>query len=115
HVLIGRTPARGTVVRLDRRFVEAELRIATGLGGPAFLGGRAGGGRAGAPAAETITTFHNAAFMGNPRAANCVLEGNPLHEEQLAIVRMLGGALALNTVIDDQRRLAFVNFWAVCG
>src|SRR5258705_2116027 len=31
HVLLGRTPGRGTVVRLDRRFVEAELRIATGL------------------------------------------------------------------------------------
>ena len=60
--------------------------------------------------AETITTFHNAEFMSNPRAANCVLEGNPLHEEQLAIVGMLGGALALNTVIDDRRRLAFVNF-----
>src|SRR5262249_27168084 len=38
------------------------------------------------------------------------LDGNPLHEEQLAIIRMLGGALALNTVIDDRRRLAFVNF-----
>ncbi len=60
--------------------------------------------------AETITTFHNAEFMSNPRAANCVLDGNPLHEEQLAIVEMLGGALALNTVIDDKRRLAFVNF-----
>jgi len=39
-----------------------------------------------------------------------VLDGNPLHEEQLAIMEMLGGALALNTVIDDDRRLAFVNF-----
>src|SRR5262249_4966862 len=46
-------------------------------------------------------------------AANCVLDGNPLHEEQLAIVDMLGGALALNTVIDDRRRLAFVNFGEV--
>ena len=63
--------------------------------------------------AETITTFHNAAFMAHPCAANCVLDGNPLHEEQLAIVGMLGGALALNTVIDDRRRLAFVNFGEV--
>jgi nickel-dependent lactate racemase len=60
--------------------------------------------------ADTITTFHSHRFMAHPRAANCVLDGNPLHEEQLAIVRMLGGALALNTVIDDRRRLAFVNF-----
>jgi nickel-dependent lactate racemase len=116
HVLLGRTPARGTVVRLDRRLVEADLRIATGLVEPHFMAGWSGGRKVIAPGAahaETITTFHNAAFMGHPRAVNCVLDGNPLHEEQLHIVRMLGGALALNAVIDEQRRLAFVNFGEV--
>ena len=116
HVLLGRTPGRGTVVRLDRRLVEAELRIATGLVEPHFMAGWSGGRKVIAPGvahAETITTFHNSAFMAHPRAANCVLDGNPLHEEQLAIVDMLGGALALNTVIDDRRRLAFVNFGEV--
>jgi nickel-dependent lactate racemase len=116
HVLLGRTPGRGTVVRLDRRLVEAELRIATGLVEPHFMAGWSGGRKVIAPGvahAETITTFHNAAFMAHPRAANCVLDGNPLHEEQLAIMEMLGGALALNTVIDDARRLAFVNFGEV--
>jgi lactate racemase len=112
HVHLGRTP-RGTVVRLDRRLVEADLKIATGLVEPHFMAGWSGGRKVIAPGvahAETITTFHNSEFMSHPRAANCVLDGNPLHEEQLAIVRMLGGALALNTVIDDHRRLAFVNF-----
>jgi nickel-dependent lactate racemase len=116
HVLLGRTPGRGTQVRLDRRLVEADLRIATGLVEPHFMAGWSGGRKVIAPGvahAETITTFHNAAFMAHPRAANCVLDGNPLHEEQLAIVSMLGGALALNTVIDDRRRLAFVNFGEV--
>jgi nickel-dependent lactate racemase len=116
HVLLGRTPARGTVVRLDRRLVDADLKIATGLVEPHFMAGWSGGRKVIAPGvahAETITTFHNAAFMAHPRAANCVLDGNPLHEEQLAIVGMLGGALALNTVIDDRRRLAFVNFGEV--
>jgi nickel-dependent lactate racemase len=113
HVLVGRTPARGTVVRLDRRLVEADLKIATGLVEPHFMAGWSGGRKVIAPGvahAETITTFHNSTFMGHPCATNCVLDGNPLHEEQLAIVEMLGGALALNTVIDDHRRLAFVNF-----
>jgi len=31
HVNLGATATRGTVVRLDHRFVEADLRIATGL------------------------------------------------------------------------------------
>jgi lactate racemase len=48
--------------------------------------------------------------MEDSCARNCVLEGNPLHEEQLEVVKMLGGALALNTVIDEERRLSFVNF-----
>jgi nickel-dependent lactate racemase len=116
HVLIGRTPSRGTVVRLDRRLVNAELKIATGLVEPHFMAGWSGGRKVIAPGvahAETITTFHNSTFMGHPRAINCVLDGNPLHEELLAIVEMLGGALALNTVIDDHRRLAFVNFGEV--
>jgi nickel-dependent lactate racemase len=116
HVLLGRTPGRGTVVRLDRRLVESELRIATGLVEPHFMAGWSGGRKVIAPGvahAETITTFHNAAFMAHPRATNCVLDGNPLHEEQLAIVAMLGGALGLNTVIDEARRLAFVNFGEV--
>jgi lactate racemase len=113
HILLGRTPVRETVVRLDRRFVEADLKIATGLVEPHFMAGWSGGRKVIAPGiahAETITTFHNSRFMAHPKAANCILDGNPLHEEQLAIVDMLGGALALNTVIDDQRRLAFVNF-----
>jgi lactate racemase len=42
-----------------------------------------------------------------------VLEGNPLHEEQLEIMRMLGRSLALNTVIDENRKLSFVNFGEV--
>ena len=48
--------------------------------------------------------------MADPNAINCNFEGNPLHEEQLEIVRMLGGALALNTVVDEARALSFINF-----
>ena len=48
--------------------------------------------------------------MEHPRSANCVLDGNPLHEEQMEVVRMLGRVFAVNTVIDDERNLSFVNF-----
>jgi nickel-dependent lactate racemase len=115
HVLLGTTRA-GTVVRLDRRFVEADLKIVTGLVEPHFMAGYSGGRKVIAPGvahAETITTFHNARFMSDPRAENCVLEGNPLHREQLEIVRMLGRVLAVNVVIDEHRRLSFVNFGEV--
>ena len=112
HVDLGRT-RQGTPIRLDRRFVEADVRIATGLVEPHFMAGYSGGRKVISPGiahAETITTFHNHRFMSDPCAENCVLDGNPLHREQLEILERIGGALALNTVIDDRRRLAFVNF-----
>ena len=115
HVDLGAT-SRGTPVKLDRRFVGADVRIATGLVEPHFMAGYSGGRKVIAPGVahkDTITTFHSARFMANPRAANCVLEGNPLHEEQLEIMRKLGHALALNTVIDEHRNLSFVNFGEV--
>ncbi|MBV9106757.1 MAG: nickel-dependent lactate racemase [Verrucomicrobia bacterium] len=113
HVLLGITATRGTVVRLDRRFAEADLKIATGLVEPHFMAGYSGGRKVIAPGlahAETITTLHSARLMADPNSVNCNFKGNPLHEEQLEIVRMLGGALALNTVVDGDRRLSFVNF-----
>ncbi|MCW6507111.1 nickel-dependent lactate racemase [Lichenifustis flavocetrariae] len=113
HVDLGRTPTRGTPVKLDRRFVEADLRIATGLVEPHFMAGWSGGRKVIAPGVaghETIRTFHSARFMEDPLAVQCNLIGNPLHEEQLEIVRMLGYCYALNTVIDEDRDLVFVSF-----
>jgi lactate racemase len=113
HVDLGITPNLGVPVKLDRRLVEADLKIATGLVEPHFMAGYSGGRKVIAPGVahrDTITTFHSARFMEHPNAANCVLDGNPLHEEQLEIVRMLGGAFALNTVLNEDRRLSYVNF-----
>ena len=113
HVYVGDT-SRGNRVRLDRRFVEADLRIVTGLVEPHFMAGWSGGRKVIAPGlahADTIATFHSARYMDDPNADNGVLDGNPLHADQLEIVGMIGGALAVNTVIDEERRLSFVN----CG
>ena len=113
HVDFGVTATRGTPVKLDRAFVEADLRIATGLVEPHFMAGWSGGRKVVAPGVahhETIRTFHSARFMEDPLAVQCNLIGNPLHEEQLEIVRGLGDVYALNTIIDDDRDLVHVNF-----
>lgn len=113
HVDLGRTRTRNTPVTIDRRFVEAELRIATGLVEPHFMAGWSGGRKVVAPGVaghETIRTFHSARFMEDPLAVQCNLVGNPLHEEQLEIVRAIGDVYALNTVIDEERDLVHVTF-----
>ncbi len=112
HADLGIT-ARGTPIRIDRRFVDAELRIATGLVEPHFMAGWSGGRKVVAPGVaghETIRTFHSARFMEDPLCRECVLDGNPLHVEQLEIVRRIGEIAALNTIIDEERRLVHVTF-----
>jgi nickel-dependent lactate racemase len=112
HVSLGFT-SRGTPIKLDRRFVEADLRIATGLVEPHFMAGYSGGRKVIVPGVahqETITRLHTATFLESPNAANCMLDGNPLHEEQIEIVKRVGKALAVNIVIDEFRRPCFLNF-----
>jgi nickel-dependent lactate racemase len=116
HVDLGFTSRRRTPVKLDRRFVEADLRIATGLVEPHFMAGYSGGRKVIAPGVaheDTIRTFHSARFMEDPAAIQCNLAGNPLHEEQLEIVRMLGEVYAVNTIIDEDRHLIYANFGEV--
>ena len=113
HVDLGPTPTRGTPVHINRLFVEADLRIATGLVEPHFMAGWSGGRKVVAPGVaghETIRTFHSARFMEDPLAVQCNLVGNPLHEEQLEIVRKIGEVYALNTILDEDRNLVHVTF-----
>ncbi len=115
HVDLGET-SRKTPIKLDRRFVEADVRIATGLVEPHFMAGYSGGRKVIAPGVahqDTIRTFHSARFMEDPAAIQCNLRGNPLHEEQLEVVRKLGDVYALNTVVGEHRQLSFVNFGEV--
>lgn len=115
HRDLGQT-SRGTPVKLDKRFLDADLRIVTGLVEPHFMAGYSGGRKVITPGVahqETITRLHTATFMEDPKAVNCVLEGNPLHEEQVEVVAILGGALAVNVVIDEHRRLSYANFGEV--
>ena len=116
HVDLGITDAHAVPIHIDRRFTDAELRIATGLVEPHFMAGWSGGRKVVAPgiAGETtIRTFHSARFMEHPLAEQCNLDGNPLHEAQLEISRRIGDIHALNTVLDDERHLVHVNFGEV--
>ena len=114
HVMLGETRTRGVPVGIDRRFMEADIRIATGLVEPHFMAGWSGGRKVVAPGIAhhtTIRTFHSARFMEDPLATSCNLDGNPLHEEQLEILRMIGGRIyGLNTVLDEERNLIFASF-----
>ena len=100
--------ASGAAIRLNRRFVEAGFRLVTGLVEPHFMAGFSGGRKSVCPglsSLETIREFHGEKMLSDPRAANAVLEGNPLHEESLSIARAAGVDFTLNVVVDRGRRL----------
>ncbi len=109
---LGVTPLRATPVAINRAFLDADVRIVTGLVEPHFMAGYSGGRKVVAPGVageRTIRAFHAYRFMADPLASTATIDRNPLHEEQLAILAMVGPVFAVNTVIDERRRLAFVN------
>lgn len=115
HVDLG-TTSGGIPIMIDRRFVDADLKIVTGLVEPHFMAGYSGGRKVVAPGVayqDTILMFHTPRILEHCKTANCVIEGNPLHNEQIEIVRAIGGIVAVNVVIDEERRLGFVNFGEV--
>ena len=115
HIDLG-TTSQGIPIGIDRRFYEAELRIATGLVEPHFMAGYSGGRKVVAPGVayqDTILKFHTAHILEHEKAVSCVMDGNPLHEAQIEIIRKIGDIYAVNVAIDDKRRLGTVTFGAI--
>ena len=107
---LGRTP-RGTEAWINRRYLDADLKILTGLAEPHFMAGVSGGPKAICPgiAGEEVThTFHGAAMMADPRACSLRLDGNPCHAESAAVADMAGADFIVNATINRRRRLTGV-------
>ncbi len=115
HLFLG-TTRQGIPVRIDRRVVNADIRIAVGLVEPHFMAGWSGGRKLilpGAAHADTIMAFHSARMLVHPRATTCAREGNPLHETQTEVLGMIGRSLAVNVVVDEQRALCFARYGGI--
>ncbi|MBP2674532.1 MAG: hypothetical protein H6Q84_1372 [Deltaproteobacteria bacterium] len=109
---IGRTRS-GTEIHINRHFMEADVKIATGLVESHFMAGVSAGRKAICPALvsrRTIERFHSAQFLSSPHATNLVLEGNPCHEESLEIARKAGPDFLVNTVLN--RRLELIGVFS---
>lgn len=107
HTFLGES-SRGVPVWIDSRYVEADLKITTGLIEPHFMAGFSGGRKLVCPgiaALETIRVWHGPRFLEHPNARVGVLRENPVHEENTWIARRAGCDFIVNTVIDAQRRI----------
>ena len=104
-------PADDVPVALDRRWVEADLRLSTGLVEPHLFAGFSGGPKLAAPgtaALETVMALHNGRRVGDPRATWGVVEGNPVHDAVRAVVALAPPHFSVEVVLDSAKRLTHV-------
>lgn len=110
HVFLGCSP-RGAPVWIDRRYVEADLKITTGLIEPHFMAGFSGGRKLICPGLahlDTVRVWHGPDFLEHPRARAGCLDGNPVHEENTWIGRRAGCDFIVNVALDEKRRIVEV-------
>jgi nickel-dependent lactate racemase len=109
HVVVG--VVDGAEVRIDRRYVEADLRIVTGFVEPHFFAGFSGGPKAVCPGLAdlgTILEAHSRRRISSPMATWTVMEGNPVHDFIRRATGLAMPALSLDVTIDRARRLTGV-------
>jgi nickel-dependent lactate racemase len=83
--------------------VKADLKITTGFIEPHLMAGFSGGRKLIAPGCageETIRALHSPSFIEHPECREGVLDGNPLHDELLAIERLAGHDFIVNVTLD---------------
>ncbi len=106
-VYLGMSP-RDVPIRVNRRYIEADVKILTGLIEPHLMAGYSGGRKSicpGIAGRETICAWHAPRFIEHEKARYGILDGNPIHEEALRIARKAGCDFIVNTVIDASRRI----------
>ncbi len=99
----------GTRIQVNRAYMEADLKVLTGLIEPHFMAGYSGGRKAICPGIMGPDTFrfsHGVECLGHHRATNCILEGNPFHEEAVEVALKAGCDFLLNVVIDESRNIS---------
>jgi hypothetical protein len=109
-IRVGRTSS-GAEVLMNREYVEADLRILTGLVEPHLTAGVSGGRKSICPGllnVQGVQDFHSARVLADERATGLLLDGNPCHEISLQIARMVPADFILNVTARQDGRVAGV-------
>jgi nickel-dependent lactate racemase len=107
---IGKTKIGGEI-QINRMYMEADIRVLTGLVESHFMAGVSGGRKSICPGllAEGSThILHSGPILASPEARDLVLGGNPVHEETLAVAKMAGCDQIVNVTLDADYRMTGV-------
>ncbi len=106
-IYVGKT-GRGSPVRVNKLYAEADLKVVTGLVESHFMAGASGGRKAICPAIaskKTLRIFHGPETLDSPHAADLVLDGNPCNEEAEQAAKLVGCDFAINVTLDAARNI----------
>ena len=109
-VSLGET-SLGHPVRVNRHYLEADVRILTGLIEPHFFAGFSGGPKGVLPAiagAESVHTNHGFAMVNHPNATWGITTGNPIWEEMREVALRTEPTFLLNVTINAERQITGV-------
>lgn len=98
-------------VALNSHYLNADLKITTGLIEPHLMAGYSGGRKLicpGIASAATILQFHAPPMIAHAKARAGVLPGNPVHAMSLAVAQKAGCDFICNVTLDEQRRITGV-------
>ncbi len=98
-------------VTVNRHYLDAEIKIVTGLVEPHFMAGFSGGRKAVCPGIcgqEVTYGFHSASILADPNATSLNLEANPCHEEAVEIAKMAGVDFMVNVTINSGKQVTGV-------
>src|SRR5262249_28960863 len=101
----------GVPVYLNRRWLDADIRITTGFVEPHFFAGFSGGPKMVAPGLaglQTVLTLHDARRIGHPKATRGMTEGNPIHDDFRAIARMTDVHFAVDVTLNRAQQITAV-------
>lgn len=104
-------PGRSANVALNRNYLDADLKITTGLIEPHFMAGYSGGRKVicpGIASARTITQFHAPPMIGDPNARAGNLRENPIHAMSLAVASQAGCDFICNVTLSEARQITGV-------
>jgi nickel-dependent lactate racemase len=105
------TTRTGVKVSLNREFLQADVRITTGVVEPHFFAGFSGGPKMVAPglaAIDTVVTLHDARRIGDPMATWGVTEGNPIHDDVREIAQTVGVHFAIDVTVNRDKKITNV-------
>jgi lactate racemase len=98
----------GAPIEINKHYLDADLKILTGLIEPHMYAGFSGGRKSllpGISSYKTMTFMHSFEMIAHPNVTNCKLEGNPFHAAGEKVVEQAGVDFIVNVIINKQRDL----------